>query len=252
MKTISGISLIAAAAILLALGAPARASRDTRIEKAAKDSYVFRTYLKNDEVKVDCKKGVVTLTGSVVDNSHKSLAQDTVSSLAGVKSVENKLEIKGEPTANSDAWLSDKLKIALLFHRSVSAGKAEVSVKDGVVTLKGNADSQAQKELTTEYAKDIDGVKEVQNEMIVSEAGKDTVRTTGERIDDSSITAQVRMALLLHRSTSVLTTSVATKRGVVTIGGKAGNTAEKDLVSKLVGDINGVKSVKNLMVTEQP
>ena len=40
---------------------------------------------------------------------------------------------------------------------------------------------------------------------------------------------------------------VATKHGVVTLSGKAGNAAEKDLVAKLVDDVNGVKSVKNRM-----
>jgi hypothetical protein len=36
----------------------------------------------------------------------------------------------------------------------VSAGKTEVDVKDGIVTLRGEATSQAQKDLTTEYAKE--------------------------------------------------------------------------------------------------
>jgi len=251
MKAISAISVMAASAALLAFGVPAQASKmDSRIEASAKQSYVFKTFLKDDAVKIDSRDGVVSLTGSVAEISHKSLAQDAVAGLPGVKSVDNKLEVKGAPTASSDAWLSDKLKITLMFHRSVSAGNAEVQVKDGVVTLRGAADSQAQKELTTEYAKDIEGVKDVDNEMTVSTASTNTVRTTGEKMDDSSITAQVRMALLFHRSTSVLNTSVATKRGVVTVGGKAGNTAEIDLVTKLVDDINGVKSVKNLMTVE--
>jgi osmotically-inducible protein OsmY len=34
---------------------------------------------------------------------------------------------------------------------------------------------------------------------------------------------------------------------VVTVGGKARNAAEKDLVTKLVADINGVKGVNNRM-----
>jgi osmotically-inducible protein OsmY len=162
--------------------------------------------------------------------------------------VDNRLEVKGAPpTANSDAWLKDKVKVTLLFHRSVSAGKTEVDVKDGIVTLRGNATSQAQKELTTEYARDVEGVKDVINEMTVSKTSKKTSQTTGEKIDDASITAQVKMALLLHRSTSALKTTVVTKRGVVTVGGKASNAAEKDLVTKLVKDINGVKSVKNRM-----
>jgi osmotically-inducible protein OsmY len=37
---------------------------------------------------------------------------------------------------------------------------------------------------------------------------------------------------------------------VVTVGGKAKNTAEKDLVTKLVNDIYGVKTVRNRMVIE--
>ncbi len=53
----------------------------------------------------------------------------------------------------------------MLYPRNVSGTKTEVYVKDGIVTLKGEAANQAQKDLTTEYAKDIDGVKGVQNEM---------------------------------------------------------------------------------------
>jgi osmotically-inducible protein OsmY len=163
--------------------------------------------------------------------------------------VDNRLEVKGAaPTANSDAWLSDKVKVALLFHRSVSAVATRVEVKDGIVTLLGEAASQAQKELTTEYAKDVEGVKSVINEMTVA-PGK-ARRTIGEKIDDASITAQVNMTLLNHRSTSVLNTTVKTKRGVVTMGGKARNLSEKDLVTKLVNDINGVKGVKNRMTIE--
>ena len=131
------------------------------------------------------------------------------------------------------------MKTTLLFHRSVSAGKTEVDVKDGIVTLRGEAASQAQKELTTEYAKDVEGVKDVKNEMTVSKTAKKTPRTTGEKIDDASITAQVKMALLFHRSTSALNTTVTTKHGVVTLGGKAKNAAEKDLVTKLVKDVKG-------------
>jgi osmotically-inducible protein OsmY len=162
--------------------------------------------------------------------------------------VDNRLEIKGAPpTANSDAWLKEKVHTTLLFHRSVSYVKTEVDVKDGIVTLRGNAENQAQKELTTEYVKDVDGVKDVNNEMTVSQTSKKSPQTTGEKIDDASITAQVKMALLFHRSTSALNTTVTTKRGVVTVKGKARNAAEKDLVTKLVNDVNGVKSVKNRM-----
>ena len=165
-----------AAVALMAISAPVHASKtDDRIESSARKSYVFKTYLKGDDIKIESKDGVVTLTGIVAEESHKALAKETVAGLPGVKSVDNRLEVKGAPpTANSDAWLKEKVKTTLLFHRSVSASKTEVDVKDGIVTLRGNATSQAQKELTTEYAKDVEGVKDVKNEMTVSKTSKKT------------------------------------------------------------------------------
>ena len=250
MKTTKTISKMLSVVALLALSVPAiAADMDDRIESSAKQSYVFKTYLQGDDIKIQSKDGAVTLTGVVHEESHKSLAQDTVSDLPGVVSVHNKLEIK-ETVAdkNSDAWLLTKLKTTLLFHRSVSA-TTKVEVKDGVVTLRGEADNQAQKELTTEYVKDVDGVKDVKNEMTVAKSSEKK-QTLGENIDDSSITAQVKMSLLYHRSTSALKTKVTTKDGVVTLEGKAKNAAEITLATKLASDVKGVKSVKNTMIIE--
>ena len=56
----------------------------------------------------------------------------------------------------------------------------------------------------------------------------------------------------MHRSTGVLRTKVETKDGVVTLGGEARNNAEKDLVTQLVSDIHGVKSVVNNMTIKLP
>jgi osmotically-inducible protein OsmY len=239
-----------AAVFLLVFSVPVQAANmDNAIETSVKQSYVFKTYLKDDDIKVKSKDGVVTLTGTVAEQSHKSLAEDTVAGLPDVKRVENKLEVKADrPAEKSDAWLLTKVKTTLLFHRSVSA-LTEVDVKDGIVTLRGDAENQAQKDLTTEYVMDIEGVKDVKNEMTVAKGAKEK-RTTGDKIDDSSITAQVKMSLLYHRSTSGLKTKVETKDGVVTLRGKAKNAAEKDLATKFAKDVNGVKSVENLMTIE--
>ncbi len=230
---------------------------DDRIESSAKESYVFKTYLKGDDIKIQSKDGVVTLTGTVSDESSKSLARETVASLPGVTTVNNELEVKGEvPAVYTDPWLIIKVKSALLFHRNVNATKTEVFAKDGTVTLRGEATSTAQKDLATEYAKDVEGVKNVKNEMtVLTAAMKPGEKTMGEKmdamsesIDDASVTALVKMTLLYHRSTSALNTTVETKEGVVKLGGKARNAAERDLATKLASDVHGVKSVANDMI----
>lgn len=240
-----------AAGALLFTSLELRASQtDDRIESSAKKSYVFKTYLSGDSIKTKSKDGVVTLTGTVAESSHKSLAEDTVEGLPGVKSVDNQLTIKGENHAeHSDGWVATKVKTALLFHRNVRATKTDVNVTDGIVSLSGEASSIAQKELTTEYAKDVEGVKEVKNNMTVAKVAAPD-ETVGEKIDDASITAQVKMTLLSHRSTSALKTKVETTDGVVTLNGITKNAAEKALVTKLATDIRGVSSVINNMTID--
>jgi osmotically-inducible protein OsmY len=282
MKAIHSAALMAAAFALLVISVPVYASNmDVGIESSARKSYVFKTYLKDDDIKIQSKDGAVTLTGTVTQEPHKALAQETVASLPGVKSVDNRLELKGEPGARSaDALVSARVKLELLSHRNLSVTKTDVQVKDGIVTLRGEATSQAQIDLTTEYIRDVEGVKDVKNDMTVSEAhrtpaektmgekagdvgkkigntaghvGKkigNTASDVGEWIDDASITALVKATLLYHRSTSALNTKVETIEGVVNLGGTARNASEKDLATKFVQDVHGVKSVNNQMTIE--
>jgi osmotically-inducible protein OsmY len=289
-KSTSRLALIITLAILPLVNVPAYASvTDDRIETAAKQSYVFKTFLKDDDITIESQDGSATLTGTVSDASHKSLASETVAGLPGVVGVDNKLQEKSEvPADNTDAWLINKVEATLLFHRNVNASKTEVLAKDGVVTLRGEADNTAQKDLATEYAKDVEGVQDVKNEMTTPTAadtkpGKttmgqkmgavgnkmgamgdnmgdkmstmgdnmgDKMSTMGDKIDDASITALVKTTLLYHRSTSALNTKVDTKDGVVNLAGKAKNAAEKDLATKVVSDVHGVKMVVNNMTVD--
>src|ERR1041385_6617082 len=154
MKTCNLMS-IGIAVVVLGLGASVRADDDDhRIEAAAKNSYVFRTYVEADNITIEAKDGTVTLSGTVAEGSHKMLAEDTVRSLPGVKQVDDHLQVKPPETPTmSDDWISARVKFAMLFHRSVSAS-TQVHAKDGVVTLSGVATSQAQKDLTAEYARE--------------------------------------------------------------------------------------------------
>jgi hyperosmotically inducible protein len=252
MKVTYPLALVMATAALLGSSVAVHASEtDDRIESSFKNSFVYKTYLKDEHITISSKDGAVTLAGAVWNDTHKPMAEDVAEALPGVKSVDNRIEVKGAPTENSDTWISMKVKSALLFHRNVSGTKTEVYVKDGVVTLKGEAINQAQRDLAGEYAKDIVGVKDVINEMTVAKMPAKRDQTVGEKIDDASITAQVKATLLSHRSTGVLRTKVHVSDGVVTLSGQARNAAEKDLVSKLVTDINGVKSVVNNMTIEE-
>jgi osmotically-inducible protein OsmY len=164
-------------------------------------------------------------------------------------SVKNDVKIEPKYPEKSDGWMALKIRSRLLVKGNVSATSTKVAVKDGNVTLTGTAASPAQKELTEVYAKDIEGVQSVKNDIVVKEEpAKDT--TVGEKIDDASVTSQVKYALLSHKSTSALKTKITTTDGVVRVTGDAKSDAEKSLVTKLASDVRGAKSVTNDMTVQ--
>ncbi len=246
MKTKSISALVALIAVpVVVFGSYAT---DRKIEEAAKASYNYRTVLE-DNVKVKANDGIVTLTGTVQDKDDKALAADTVENLPGVTGVKNEIVIKASYPEKSDGWMALKIRSRLLVKANVSAATTKVAVQDGVATLSGTAENLAQKELTEIYAKDIDGVKSVQNDITIKSTSADKAagEALGEKIDDASITSQVKLSLLSHKSTSMLKTKVTTNEGAITITGEAGSDAEKSLVTKLAKDVRGVKSVTNDM-----
>ena len=246
MKTKNLSILIALIAAPIAVFASS--STDSKIEDAAKASYNFRTVLEN-HVTVKANDGIVTLTGVVQDKDQMDLAADTVENLPGVTSVKNEITLKPTYPEYSDSWMAFKIRSRLLVKANVSASNTTVALQDGVVTLTGTADNLAQKELTAAYAQDIDHVKSVKNDLVVK-AQPATGETIGEKIDDASITTQVKYALLSHKSTSALKTKVTTNDGVIVITGEAASDAERSLVTKLAQDVRGVKSVSNNMTVK--
>jgi hyperosmotically inducible protein len=252
--------LVGVVALLLVAGCLSAAVMDKTIEANIKASYVFRSYLKGDDVKVQTKDGVVTLMGTVKNENHMIMAVDTVADMKGVKSVENKLEVAGGiPEKRSDAWIHMRLETMLKMHRNLESELTAIEVKDGNVVLKGVADNEAQRALISLLVKEGEGVKEVDNQMtlekerteVIAEKREGKHRTLDQFIDDSSIKAQVKWALTFHRGTNPFNAEIHVHKGIVTISGKAEDLSQKELVTERIKDIHGVKKIVNNMTIEK-
>lgn len=66
-----------------------------------------------------------------------------------------------------DDRISDQVRMRLAVDQDVKGGAFDVSVKNGVVTLKGRVDSDKGKSRATKLAKKVKGVKDVDNELVV-------------------------------------------------------------------------------------
>ena len=75
-----------------------------------------------------------------------------------------------------------------------------------------------------------------------------TQRSTGEAIDDATITAKVKTALLADPEISGLKINVDTTEGKVRLKGEVKSMALRKKAEALTKDVQGVKSVDNQLV----
>ena len=67
----------------------------------------------------------------------------------------------------TDDRISDQVRMRLATDADVKGGALDVTVSDGVVTIKGRVDTDKGKNRATKLAKKVKGVKDVDNELVV-------------------------------------------------------------------------------------
>ena len=127
----------------------------------------------NVSVSQDREKNVVTLSGNVNSDDDKSRAESVAKSAAGTAVVADEIGVRpsgDEGTAKKvdselDSGIDKNLEAMLVQHKLDKDVKYDVS--NGVVTLKGNVPSQAERSSAENVAKQVPNVKQVVNELEV-------------------------------------------------------------------------------------
>ncbi|MBV9406772.1 MAG: BON domain-containing protein [Acidobacteriaceae bacterium] len=69
--------------------------------------------------------------------------------------------------SSADDRISDQVRMRLAGDPDVKGGAFDVTVQNGLVTIKGRVDSEKGKSKATKLAKKVKGVKQVDNELLV-------------------------------------------------------------------------------------
>jgi osmotically-inducible protein OsmY len=149
--------------------------------------------------------------------------------------------------AAADAVLTARVETLFLLNEHLNPFNINTTTKDSVVTLTGSVADDIQKDLATDLAQSVDGVKEVVNNItvvgtVVSERPKKTWR---ERINDKSLAATVRSNLLYNKELKGLKIGVGVEGSTVTLFGVVNTFYEKDRIEQIVMDTRGVDAVVN-------
>lgn len=233
---------------------------EARQEGSIWTAFALNKHLSPFKLDVSVEQGTAVLKGKVENEVDRELAERIALDIKGIDKVDNQLEIDpnvaAEPGTKAnmaqrfeDATLTATVKSKLLWSSVTEALKIEVDSKDGVVTLKGRAQSPEAKEVAGNLATNTDGVVSVNNLISISAADSINSRTDPqvnspvEDMSDVWITSKVKSSLIYSRNLDGMSIKVETKSGLVSLNGIVANYAEKELAVEIARNIRGVKGV---------
>lgn len=174
-KILLATCLVASSSAALASEEWKEDALDAWIDGKAETTLLLNSNLNSFDINTNVANKVVTLTGSVDNKTEKSLAEELVSGLEGVASVNNELTVVKETTkqdgdmlnAITDSKITAVVKTRLLMDTNVSGTDINVDTEEKVVTLIGNVQSDSEHDLALSIARNVRDVNKVVDELTV-------------------------------------------------------------------------------------
>lgn len=233
---------------------------EARQEGSIWTAFALNRHLNPFTIDVDVENGTARISGSVESEVERDLAEQIALGIEGVKEVDNQLKVDPQVAPRrgdkpglaqriDDVTLAATVKSKLLWNSNTEGLDIQVRAENGVVTLRGQAQTPAAKELAERLAANTDGVREVHNLLSISSAdspaadAQNRAKDAGAAISDAWITSKVISSFLYSRNLDGLNISVDTKDGMVSLGGTVLSSTEKDLAVETARNIRGVRGV---------
>ena len=211
------------------------------LQKDVQNAIKWEPLLNAAEIGVTVKDGVVTLTGSVNSYAKKSEAEMATKSVAGVKAVVEKIELKfgNDWTKKDDNEIATEVLNAIKWNWEIPNDKVKVKVEKGWITLDGELHWNFQREAAKNAVKNLMGVTGVSNNITIKAESHDKVEKT--KVED---------ALKRNWSINAKDIDVTVSGTKVTLSGIVSSWYQKDEAARIAWNTPGIWSVDNQLAVE--
>jgi osmotically-inducible protein OsmY len=149
---------------------------DAEIKAAFLQGVISNSQWRKFEITVEVNNGAMTLRGAVDSDGQRAAIEQYARGLAGVKNVNDALEVKpaagaeSAPAENNDEKLAKEVEFALFKTDAFELRGMEINANSGLVKLSGHVRSRAEKLLAERIAREVPNVKSVNNQLEIQEA----------------------------------------------------------------------------------
>ncbi len=215
---------------------------DEEIQRDILDELQWDTRVRPNEVGVSVKDGIVALTGWVDSYLKKLAAEAAAHRVHNVKAVVNDIEVRLPGYAErTDADLATAVLNALRWDAGIPAGKLEVTVSQGWVTLKGEVEYGFQKRGAERAIRHLSGIRGVTNLIAV----RPTVLPT-------DLKRSIEKELVRNAETDAKNITVEVESSKVILRGTVRSYAEKKAAEEAAWSAPGVSEVDNRITISLP
>jgi len=197
--------------------------------------------LKDVEIGVVAKEGVITLTGTVDSYRKKAEAEAAARSVAGVQAVVEEIEIRFDNSlfSKNDNEIAAEVLNAFKWHAEVPGDQLKITVEKGWVSLQGEVQWNYQKEIAESVVVNLLGVAGVVNHIKINANKHDEVEK-----------AAIEDALDLNWSLRDRDIEVEVCDNKVTLTGTVDSWYQKNEAARIAWKAPGVLSVDNQLKVE--
>jgi osmotically-inducible protein OsmY len=208
---------------------------DEAIQTDVLEELKWDTRVRPNEIGVAVKDGIVTLTGWVDSYLKKMAAEEAAHRVPGVKAVVNEIEVRLPGSAErTDHDLAKAVLNALRWDAAIPAGKVDVTVSQGWVTLKGEVEYAFQKRDAERAVQHLAGVKGITNLIVVKPP-----------VSPTDLKQQIERALIRNAETDARRITVEVEGSKVILRGTVRSYAEKQAAEDTAWAAPGVTEVDN-------
>jgi osmotically-inducible protein OsmY len=146
------------------------------LQQDVQNAIKWEHLLHASEIGVTVNNGIVTLTGSVDNYAKKSEAENAAKTVAGIKAVIEKIEVKlTHAGKKEDNEIAPEVVRAIKWNWAIPNDTLKIKVESGWVTLEGQLNWQYQKNAAKTAVKNVVGVKGVIDLITIKSESKDAI-----------------------------------------------------------------------------
>jgi osmotically-inducible protein OsmY len=211
---------------------------DLQLQRDVLEELKFEPSIREVEIGVAAKDGVVTLTGFVDSYAEKFSAEHTAERVGGVKAIADELKVKLPGSyQRSDTDIAHAAVNALRWDIQVPDDRIKAAVEDGWIDLQGDVEWQYQKWAAEGAVRNLTGVKGVTN-LITVKPKKASAFEVGQKIKDS---------MRRHAERDADRITIEAKDGRVTLRGTVSSFAERQDAERAAWQAPGVTNVDDMI-----